>query len=558
MFSTEQKVLKGVVDILRREGMMPHEVAEELSLLTAWAAFSHQQHGDVHSNEQQPDLQYAFNRMSESLGENGQVFETSRLPNKLSDASISAVMELLNSLTECSHRDLALALNAVVEELDTPNRMLTAETAQLLAALCDRGEQSVSLYYSESVPVLLALDSAEKVLVTLGVMSAYSVAMGYLLETTLQFNDSAESETPSGLAGFVIAVPPIQAKAKNSKLKLDELAILKVARECSVRGVVTVTPSVLNSRAAMDVRAELINENWLDAVIGLPQGTLLNTAVEPAILVIDKTRHKETPIVFIEADVPQNDDDLKTLVDAVRKKKASEQSAVASPLDVQKNDYDLTISKYKLGLATQTLEQLENTVSLDGVAEIVRAQNLKVTDESELTTVFLEASVRDITESGRMGTPQKRSHVDKKQLRRAQNQRIYPGDILLAIKGSVGRLSFVDESCGENWIAGQAFLIIRPKGTAVSTPYLYRYLASELIQEYMEEVATGIVMTLLKAADVSNILVPLPTPDLKVSVESTHAEILAEYAAVEEHRDIIRRLEQQNWTLNHSNETALE
>jgi hypothetical protein len=186
----------------------------------------------------------------------------------------------------------------------------------------------------------------------------------------------------------------------------------------------------------------------------------------------------------------------------------------------------------------------------------VRAQNLKATDESELTTVFLEASVRDITESGRMGTPLKLTHVDKTQLRRAQNQRIYPGDILLAIKGSVGRLAFVDGSCGENWIAGQAFMIIRPKGTAVSTPYLYRYLASELIQEYIEETATGTVMAILKAADVSNILVPLPDPDLKISVESTHAAILAEYAAVEEHRDTIRRLEQQNWTLNHSSETT--
>jgi hypothetical protein len=558
VYSTEQKVLKGVIDILRQEGLVSHDLADELSLLTAWAAFSHQQHGGVHWNEQQPDLRCAFNRMSENLGEAGQVFETSRLPNKLSNTAISAVMDLLNSLAESSHRVLALALSAVVEGLEAPSQMLTAETGQLLAALCTRGEQSVSLYHGASVPVLLALDSAEKAFVTLSVISAYPVSVGYLLEANLQFNDSAESETPSDLADFVISVPPLQAKAKKSKLKLDELATLKVARECSVRGVVTVAPSVLNSRAAMDVRVELINKNWLDAVIGLPKGTLLNTVVEPVILVIDKTRQKEAPIVFIEADVPKNDDDLKKLVSAVRDKKTSEQGAVASQLDVQKNDYDLTISRYKLGLATQKLEKLENTVSLDGVAEIVRAQNLKATDESELTTVFLEASVRDITESGRMGTPLKLTHVDKKQLRRAQNQRIYPGDILLAIKGSVGRLAFVDGSCGENWIAGQAFMIIRPKGTAVSTPYLYRYLASELIQEYIEETATGTVMALLKAADVSNILVPLPDPDLKVSVESTHAAILAEYAAIEEHRDTIRRLEQQNWTLSHSSETTHE
>ena len=113
----------------------------------------------------------------------------------------------------------------------------------------------------------------------------------------------------------------------------------------------------------------------------------------------------------------------------------------------------------------------------------------------------------------------------------------------------MGRVAFVDDSCGDNWIAGQAFIIIRSKGTAVSTPFLYQYLASELIQEYIQETATGAVMALLKAADVSGIPVPLPSAETREAVEATHKKILAEYESIQEHRDTISRLKLQNWSL---------
>jgi type I restriction enzyme M protein len=80
MHSAEYIALEGVADILRQEGIDPSRMADELAVLVSWASLSHKEHGRLEWNEQQPDLGYAFEQMTESLGEHGRFFSESRFP----------------------------------------------------------------------------------------------------------------------------------------------------------------------------------------------------------------------------------------------------------------------------------------------------------------------------------------------------------------------------------------------------------------------------------------------------------------------------------------------
>ena len=558
MYSTEYELLSDIADILRNDGVASYDIARALAFLSMWSVWRNEEYGSVLWNEQQPDMRSAFNLMAEHLGNNahGSAMWSSSLPEALSGATIAAIQNRLNAQSSISPPALAEALILLNEKLGNHDQLINLDFGRFLAHICAPGDQAIALNFEGSVAALIAIKAPEKAILRVHACYPHVAAVSYLLKAELHHDHSVGSETPDTESDFVISAPPLGMSgfSKTSKLKSDELATLRTARECKQRGVVCVAPSLLASRSAMTVREELLNNNWLDAVIGLPRGSFSVTATAPVLLVIDKNRHSEDPIQFWEIEVPKTEAELTNVVDAIERKEVDSRGATSSLTDIIKNDYDLTIHRYKLGQAAQKLTDLDGSVSLDGVADIVRAQSIKDATESQSTDeFFLEAAVRDITESGLLGLPEKEVRVDKKQQRRAQSQRVYPGDILLAVKGSVGRVAFVDDSCGPNWIAGQAFIIIRPKSKAISTPYLYRYLSSELIQEYLQESATGAVMTILRASDVSNIQVPLPTPDLKASVESTHEAILAEYATIEEHRDTIRRLEQQNWTLNNSN-----
>lgn len=556
--SIEKTVIGHVAQTLHKEGIPSKEVADGLALLLKWTLYSHKARGDLDWNEQQPDLRFAFEHLASQLEPFGHFFRESTLPIKLSGASLKVIKTQLGQLTGTSAKGLAQALVTAVAELGRSDQMVDSQLGRLLAKLGASSQEEVMLHYDDSVTALVALEHPEKATLAINSASAYLWVLSDLLGTTLIEGDDFHSDAPTGTADIVISTPPFQVvrPGKANRLKSDEQAILRVARESRTKGVVCASLGVLFSRSATVVREELINENWLDAVIGLPKGALLNTSVAPVILVIDKQRERDAPTVFIDADIPETDADINKLVDLVCNKKSGSMSATASQTDLRKNGYDLTISRYKLGQATQQLMQLEYAVSLDGVAEIIRAQSLKDAADSPNAEVFLEASVRDISESGRMNAPEKKVHVDKKNLRRAQSQRLYPGDLLLAIKGSVGRIAFIEDTNGEPWVASQAFIIIRPTGTAVSSPYLYRYLASELIQQYIEETATGAVMKLLKAADVSKIQVPFPSPDLKLAVEATHKGILAEHDAIVEHRQNIQRMERSHWILEGAREQS--
>jgi hypothetical protein len=558
VYSTEYELLSDIADILRNDGVASQDIAGALSFISMWSAWSDEEYGSVLSDEKQPDMRSSFNLVVEHLGNNAQGLAMwfYNLPEALSGVAITAIRNRLNSQPSKSRPALAEALILLNEKLGNPDQSINLDFGRLLAHICSPGGQAIALNFEGSVATLAAMESPEKAILKVYACHPHVAAVSYLLKAELHHDHLVGSETPDAESDFVISVPPLGMSgfSKTSKLKSDELATLRTARECKQRGVVCVAPSLLASRSAMTVREELLNNNWLDAVIGLPRGSFSVRATAPVLLVIDKNRHSEDPIQFWEIEVPKTEAELTDVVDPIKHKRVDGRGATSSLTDIKKNDYDLTIHRYKLGQAAQKLTDLDGSVSLDGVADIVRAQSIKDATESQSTDeFFLEAAVRDITESGFLDVPQKKVGVDKSQQRRAQSQRVYSGDILLAVKGSVGRVAFVDNSCGPNWIAGQAFIIIRPKSKAISTPYLYRYLSSELIQEYLQESATGAVMTILRASDVSNIQVPLPTPDLKASVESTHEAILAEYATIEEHRDTIRRLEQQNWTLNHSN-----
>lgn len=544
MYSNEQKVFAEIVEHLRVAGIPAERIADEMALLIAWAVFGEVDEG-VH-------LRSAFSQMTHRMRDLEMAFRDSCLPDRLSGAAISSMLNCLKRLSEVPRKDLAKCLLLNAQKLGHLQLMISTETGAFLTQLSGSDRNRTVLHYESSVAALPAMDALGQVTVILWNPSPLIIVVSFLMGVEYRIDSAVKLGDPLISAEHVISVPPLQVRefSNTSKLKSDELAVLQLTRMCSSRGVVCVSPSVLFSRAATTVREELINNNLLDAVISLPKGTLLNTAIAPAVLVIDQHRSKDDPIAFVDVLESQaSEDDMANLALALRERREPVNGAFATYRDVQKNDYDLTISRYKRGLAARGLEQLKNAVLLDGVAEIVRAQSLKDVEGSSDATIFLEASVRDVTESGRLGSPTKTIHIGKKQLRRAQSQRIYPGDILLAIKGSVGRVAFVDETCGDNWIAGQAFIIIRPTVTSITTPYLYRYLASELIQQYFRESATGTAMAILKAADVSGIPVPLPEPEALKTVEDTHKKILAEYEAIRSHRDTINRLERENWPL---------
>lgn len=147
--------------------------------------------------------------------------------------------------------------------------------------------------------------------------------------------------------------------------------MVEVARERSGRVAVVVPHGVLfRGQAEKRIRQHMIEENLLDAVIGLPGNLFPTTGIPVAILVFDRAREKGGPresradVVFVDASKEftpgknrnmLSDEHLEHIVAAYRARADIDKYAhVASIAEIAENDFNLNIPRY-----VDTFEALE-------------------------------------------------------------------------------------------------------------------------------------------------------------------------------------------------------
>lgn len=128
------------------------------------------------------------------------------------------------------------------------------------------------------------------------------------------------------------------------------------------------------------IRKQLIDENLLDAVIGLPEKLFYGTGIPAAILVFKKNKDNER-VLFIDASREfksgknQNqlsDDNIQKIVDVYRTRESVDKYAYLATLEeIQENDYNLNIPRY--------VDTFEEEEEIDLMA--VRAERMKLKAE---------------------------------------------------------------------------------------------------------------------------------------------------------------------------------
>lgn len=135
------------------------------------------------------------------------------------------------------------------------------------------------------------------------------------------------------------------------------------------------------------IRKQLIDENLLDAVIGLPEKLFYGTGIPAAVLVFKKNKDNER-VLFIDASREfksgknQNqlsDENIQKVVDAYRTRESVDKYAHLATLEeIQENDYNLNIPRY--------VDTFEEEEEIDLLA--VRAERLKL--KAELDSIEVQ------------------------------------------------------------------------------------------------------------------------------------------------------------------------
>lgn len=548
---TKQITFWEVFDSLRGHLDIGEAINEAALLVTLLASDSF---SDVRSAQ---DIPSAYAEAEDTIGQSWGLYTESKLYNACSGATIDHAIRQVRALLEqqsppaiAKHFiEVAVerALKSRAEEFSLPPPVM-----ELAVGLLGSEQKPVNLQHTLSLSSLCSLEAPEKARLEVLKVTPLALLATHLLGAELQQKSMVDFFQPNGAThDWVLAAPPMGLKLDTKEFDYrysQEACLNRMLSEVGKKGVLLTPASLLTQRSSYALREKLIEENALEAVIQLPKGALRFTAIAPVLLLINRTRQAGDPVQFHELD-SLDEARSQAVLDSVHERRPDKTGALAHQNDVRDQDYDLTVNRYNLGPATKAMATLEGTVNLEGLAKIIKTQNLPTSDaDPEGQDTFFEIAPKDILDNGCIATPEKQVVMDAKHQRRANNQRVQAGDILLVTKGSVTKVGYVPKDCPDNWVAGQSFLIIRPL-PKIGTEYLFHYLNSELVQGYLKERTFGEVMTIIKAADVEAIPVPLPEPRELKAVRDTHEHIQAEYAAIEEHRQVIEQLKNKLWAL---------
>ena len=163
------------------------------------------------------------------------------------------------------------------------------------------------------------------------------------------------------------------------------------AREGTGRVASVVPHGVLfRGGAESRIREQLIKENLLDAVIGLPEGLFFGTGIPAAIIVFrkDRTDRGVDDVLFIDAsehyreETGQNvlrDEDVNRIVNAYWAREDQDKFAyVAAPDEIEENDYNPNIPRY-----VDTFEP-EDTIDLEEVQREIDRIEEELDETSEV------------------------------------------------------------------------------------------------------------------------------------------------------------------------------
>ena len=159
------------------------------------------------------------------------------------------------------------------------------------------------------------------------------------------------------------------------------LHMIETMKPGSGRMAVVVPHGVLFRGAAEGrIRKELIDENLLDTVIGLPEKLFYGTGIPAAVIVFRKNK-KDDKVLFIDASREYQDgknqnqlrdaDLQKILAAAVDRKNHEKYAYLASVAEIAENDYNLNIPRY--------VDTFEEEAEIDLMA--VRAEREKLKAE---------------------------------------------------------------------------------------------------------------------------------------------------------------------------------
>ena len=264
---------------------------------------------------------------------------------------------------------------------------------------------------SRSIPVLLLnliIRNVDGLVVQKDVLKN-EITTIYKLESTDQFsNIKIVDELQEEKFDIIVSNPPYSLGWEPKyderfygyelapKSKADYAFILDIVYRLSNNGqAFIILPHGVLFRGASEekIRKQLIENNLIDSIIGLPDKLFMNTQIPTLILVLNKNK-KTNDVLFIDSSKncikkskqnDMNEEHINKIISAYRERKEIEKySHLASYEEIVKNDYNLNIPRY-----VDTFEE-EEEIDIKAVQQELKQIDKEIAEVDKELNVYLK------------------------------------------------------------------------------------------------------------------------------------------------------------------------
>ena len=427
---------------------------------------------------------------------------------------------------------------------------MPGEVADLMSAIADiRSSDSVYVPWDSSFAQLASRAAIKSKDVYYESILHSSIPALVSLLSTNEFEVSISNPIlqPTAIEGgkprlfdITVAFPPFGMKYPADEIRRDlfnrfpertsigsVLAVRHAISQTKSKLVIAVQNSLLFSHGyEKELRKDLVEKGMIEAVIAMPNGLLSLTNIAFTILVINPKGGLNS-IKFINADSPEfyvgvarTRNDLRNidrLLELIKSNKESANCSIVSNQVVLNNDAQLQVDRYVVSDSRKRLEkQLSGLrkIQLGDIARTVRAIPLGSIESKPIAV--MEIGAADLSQFGYIAPKGKTISVDENLAKRYEDCFLRPLDIVLIVKGSVGKIGIVPAEVpgpgNGGWVAGQSAIVLRvhPEYCAQS---LFVQLRSPMGQELLAGIVSGATIKLIQLRELMRLEVVESTSD---------------------------------------------
>lgn len=351
-----------------------------------------------------------------------------------------------------------------------------------------------------------------------------------------------------------------------SRITAEAVAIADIlAHAPQAQVVLSLSAGALFRTVGVEVaaREELIRTGRLRAVFDVPQSMFSqNAAIPSGLLVVSSQEEGSDMVRFLDL----SDKHFAVRSSRGRSEVRSDVSWVdaltmpvsdvgfardVSTTEIAEQAHILTASRY-LSQTTAKISSFNERYDvrdLSDLVEMIRPVALPRVEDGDY--LLYEAAPADVGEDGFLARPSKKSRVDRGGLRKARNQQIEPGDVVISMKGTIGRVGLVpDEAPDRNadtfWTAGQSMMVLRPK-KSISPEVLYEYLSSDLMQEHLGALAGGAAIQSINMKDLKSLPIPIPSSEDQALICAEFSKRMEAFEELRKMRKTIEGMRRASW-----------